>query len=602
MRNNRPDVEHETPPPRRPSVNLTPLFVFSGFVAAVFVAVGAGFPWLRAITPRWLVLDAAISFLWTLLGVYFLAVPAIVLGGCWSCLALVRARRRRDRAAVLRSFRWLLLTSTSLIALITMEVVSAIAIRWSYNIPWLPTRFATAAARSVPATDNGLYLVVVGESSARGEPYQPWVSVGQILGWQLEGIFPDRPITVDIRAKGGATLEQALPLLADLKRRPDAIILFSGHNEFQTRFGWSRNVRHYVEEGPNSPLALLELARSISSTATLILKTLDNYYGEAPPPPDVRRELVDHPICTTEEYAATRQDFERRLDAFVTYCGSIKALPILIVPGSNDGSFEPNRSVLAGSTPARDRLEFMNDFSRAQSAEAHPRPESAISAYRDLVVRHPEFAETHFRLARLLAKTQAWDEAKEHFVKARDLDGSPIRCPTDFRQTFKAVASHRDTVLIDGPALLADLSPHGILDDYLYHDAHHLSLIGTIALAQDILRQLRTRRAFGWPESAAVPRIDLVACVRHFQLDAEKCAKLCERCAEWYTNTSNLRFDPSERIEVSARYREAARAIAAGHPLPASVPGSLVPLVPMLETTGAELRRSSLGYSETVKK
>ena len=100
-----------------------------------------------------------------------------------------------------------------------------------------------------------------------------------------------------------------------LARRPDAIIVFSGHNEFQAPFGWSRNVRHYVEEGPEHPLALIELARSASSTVKLILDTLDRFRGETPPPPRATRELVDHPICAPAEFAFLLEDFRRRLDA-----------------------------------------------------------------------------------------------------------------------------------------------------------------------------------------------------------------------------------------------------------------------------------------------
>jgi hypothetical protein len=597
-------------PPRL--IDLNRLIVFSLIVAGAFVAVGAGLPWLKTITPRWLVLDAAIWFLWSLLGFYFLAALAGLVVVCSSCLAVARAHRRGDRAALQRSLRWLLLASSCLIALFTMELVSALAVRWSYNIPSLPTRFAAAREegartntpsggdaidragsgiiRSNPGTKRELYVVVVGESSALGVPYQPWVSVGQIVGWQLQRILPGRKVTVDLRAKGGATLEQAMALLASLKRHPDAIIAFSGHNEIQTRFGWSRSVRHYVEEGPESPLALLELARSMSSTGTLILKTLDNYYGETPPPPGVSRELIDHPICTSKEYATTRQEFERRLDALVAYCNAIGTLSILIVPGSNDGSFAPNRSVLAGSTPAADRAAFARAFYEAKGSESGG-PTGAITAYRHLVAQHPEFAETHFRLARLLARAQAWDEAREHFIKARDLDGSPFRCPTDFRQAFNDIASRRDVLLVDGPAVLAGLTPHAILDDQLYHDAHHLSLIGTIALAQDILGQLKANQAFGWPRSTPVPRIEIIDCMRHFELGTQKWAKLCERAAEWFSIAASLRYDPSERMEAAVGYRRAGRAIAAGHPLPSGIPASLVRLVSVLEASGARSGR-----------
>src|SRR5439155_8409848 len=138
--------------------------------------------------------------------------------------------------------------------------------------------------------------------------------------WQLERAFPGREVRVDVRAAGGVCLEQAVLLLEDLQHRPDALIVFAGHNEFQARFGWSRNVRHYREEGPESPLALLELGRASSSTVKLILATLDRYYGEAPPPDRVTRELVDHPICSPKEYRFLLEDFHRRLDGLAAYC------------------------------------------------------------------------------------------------------------------------------------------------------------------------------------------------------------------------------------------------------------------------------------------
>ena len=84
-------------------------------------------------------------------------------------------------------------------------------------------------------------------------------------------------------ARGGFCLEQALLPLSRLDYKPDAILFFSGHNEFHARYGWSRNVAHYVEEGPESLLGLQELARSITSTTHVIFKNLDRFYGEAPP-------------------------------------------------------------------------------------------------------------------------------------------------------------------------------------------------------------------------------------------------------------------------------------------------------------------------------
>ena len=407
-----------------------------------------------------------------------------------------------------------------------------------------------------------LYIVVIGESSALGVPYHPWLSVGQLAGWQLEQVFPGRPVRVELRAEGGICFESAVLHLNNLERRPDAIIVFAGHNEFQARFGWSRNVSHYIEEGANSPLAMLDRARSISAACKLILTTLDLYYGESAPS-RVTRELVDHPTCSSSEYEFLRDDFELRLDALAEYCTRIGCVPILIMPGSNDGSFEPSRSVLAGSVPAELRAEFAREFKAVRAAESVD-AEASIQAYRRLAEQHPEFAETHYRLGRLLAATGAWSEAREHFVLARDLDGLPLRCPTSFREAYRVVARRHGAVLIDGPEILARASPHGILDDQLFHDAHHVNLVGTVALANDMFSQLRDRRAFGWPEATPAPRVELEACAKHFELDAKKWAEVCERSSSFYQRTAYTRFDPSERLHVRNVYHQAYVEFAAG--------------------------------------
>jgi hypothetical protein len=559
------------------------LIVIAGLAAYILLPL-----WLTLRTPRWLIRGASVAFLWTMLAVYVPAVVAVCIGGVWSSRAAVRAWRRHDLAGLGRNLRWMLLVTSCLVALIATEFVSSARLLSLRRLPVLPTQFAKPSNRFSPgshaddaalkhrrkageprletATPDGLYLVVVGESSARGSPYDPWLSVGQIVGWQLEQVFPGRKILVDVQAEGGICLEQAVLPLCELERHPDAIIVLAGHNEFQSRYGWSRNVSHYIEEGAKNPLAWLDLARSTSGTAGLILNTLDRYYGEAPPPPRVVRTLVDHPVCHPREYAFLREDFQLRLDSLTEYCTRIGSLPILIVPGSNDGSFDPNRSVLAASTPADARAAFEREFNVVREAESKD-TEGSIAAYRRLVKQHPEFAETHYRLARLLAASGAWDEARRHFVLARDLDGLPLRCPTDFQEAYRAVARRYGAVLIDGPEVLSRMSPHGILDDHLFHDGQHVNLIGIVALSNEVLQQLQRRRAFGWPESLPAPHIELETCARHFELDAQKWATVFERTATFYARTAYVRFNPSERLRLADQNYQASLDLATGRPL-----------------------------------
>jgi hypothetical protein len=542
-------------------------------------------PWIRVITPRWMVRWATIAFLEAVFFLLCVSIPTFALGLLASIAALVRSRIKRRPCSA--PGRWALLCSSVLVALAATEFCTAALRQQRYRLADLPTKFTgrpdrgppidfTAAVppvaphpRATPAGDGverRVSIVVVGESSARGEPYHPWVSVGQIVAWQLQRVLPGVEFRVEILAEGGLCLEQAIHVLGGLRHRPDALIVFAGHNEFQGRFGWSRNSRHYVEEGPDSPLALVELARSASATAELILENLDRFRGEERPPKRVTRELVDHPTCTAETRGFLRREFERRLDGLASWCVREGILPILIVPASNDGGFDPSRSVLDGSTPLPRRTEFADLVRAARAAESSD-PQSAIAAYRGLIERHPEFAETHYRLGRLLHQVGGAREAREHFVQARDLDGLPLRCPSEFQQTIRAVAARWDGLLVDGSRVLEQLSPDGILDDRLFHDAHHMNLVGQAALARDILTQLRSRRAFGWPDPVPVPEIDLADCVRSFDLDRVRWAEICRRSAEFYSRTAFVRFDPADRLAAGERYERAAEAIVAGTPI-----------------------------------
>ena len=51
-------------------------------------------------------------------------------------------------------------------------------------------------------------------------------------------------------------------------------------------------------------------------------------------------------------------DFERRLDAMVSFAMQVNAVPILILPPANDFDYEPNRSYLPAETTRARREAF----------------------------------------------------------------------------------------------------------------------------------------------------------------------------------------------------------------------------------------------------
>jgi hypothetical protein len=460
--------------------------------------------------------------------------------------------------------------------------------------PVLPDQFPTSRA----ATAAALRILVIGESSARGDPYYPWLSVGQIVGWKLERVLPGRPVQVDIWATGGATLANMHNLLARLTYRPDAMILYVGHNEFQSRYPWIRDVAHYyADDVPSlySPEALTRILRH-SPLCRLVLETWESERVSVLPPRAVKRELVDRPMCTASESALILADFQRRLEAIARYCDTIGTLLILVIPPSNDGGYDPSRSALAPETPAAERVAFARAVEAARALE-NTDAAAALRLERALVERHPEFAETHYRLARLLEQTGDWTPARDQYAQARECDGMPMRCPEAFRRAYRAVAErHPAALLVDGPKVLEAASPHGILDDRFFHDAQHPNLRGYVALSQYILDELHRRGSFGWPEGIGVPRVDADACARHFGLDASRWIEVCKRAGVFYRMITYFRYDPKFRNQRAAAYRLAGEAIASGtSPGLAGIPG--LGMLPRASRTARPIPSLSTGLA-----
>jgi hypothetical protein len=411
----------------------------------------------------------------------------------------------------------------------------------------LPTKFPD------PPGDREIDLVVVGESSAEGVPYQNYVSVGRMIAWQFAKVLPERPIRLKVVARSGDTLEKQHQMLVDLERRPDIFVIYCGHNEFFSRLWWSRNLDYYVDArvpGLWQALwqVLIDRVERSSALCHLLRETADSRRRAIPPEPTVERDLIDVPIYTEAEYTTILNDFRRRLDVLVSYAETVGAMPILILPPGNDGDFEPNRSFLPATTMHDQREAFRREFLAARLLEASD-PIAAIERYRALVNHQPGFAETHFRLARLLEQSGACEEAFEHYAAARNLDGHPMRCLAPFQEAYREVASQHGCIIIDGQSYFHAIGRNGLLDEGLFQDAMHPSLRGQIALAQAVLDALRVRRAFGWPKDSPPITIDPADCEAHFGIDVPLWKRMCS-WNEWFNGlTAPLRYDPSLRFQ-----------------------------------------------------
>ncbi|QEH36706.1 hypothetical protein OJF2_52910 [Aquisphaera giovannonii] len=467
-------------------------------------------------------------------------------------------RRRRGLSSPLAA-RLALASASGLAAIAGCELLAAGWSAWAHRMPRLPTTFPRASR------PGELSLVVIGGSTALGYPYDPKVSIGRIVANAVEDALPGTTVELDMRAKLGANLEDMHKGLTSLARRPDAILISCGHNEYLSRFATSRDAG-FAEAPAAGPLRWLYGASLRSPFCRWVYEAVRLLQVGGPPPLVNRHQPIDPPMFTPSEHRRIVEEFRRRLEALVDYCECIGAVPILMIPPGNESGFEPNRSVLPDDVTPAERERLAGRLLDAREIEDE-NPDRAVAAYRGLLEDAPDFAEAHFRLARLLERARNHDEARGHYIRARDLDGFPVRCQTELARVYREVAARHSLGLIDGPECLRPLSAHGILDDTLFHDAHHYTLRTQVALAAAVFDALAARGAFGLSRDAPPsPRDDdaVRRWARRLGVDDPLWATVCARTGTYYMHLASARFDPAERERKRDRFFGAAGALKSG--------------------------------------
>jgi lysophospholipase L1-like esterase len=535
------------------------VLVLAGLVLLRLAWVGVPFAFDRLV-PQGPIRRVFVSgLLWVVFAGYLTTLIVSVLTIVGLGARLARSRQPiRNRA---RIGRFLLLAVTGLFCLAMVEGMTLTLRHGANRMPVLPTKFQ-------PRADSSLFAVVIGESSAYGYPYADWLSIGEVVGQGLRDAFPDRRVDVKVLAQPGATLATMQERLAWLKRKPDLMIIYSGHNEFIARYSWWRYSPYYLDEARLHPhLVLMDRAGRVSPFLGWLLEVIDRQRISGAPDTkgNLPTEIVQNPVCSPDEVAGLGDDFHRRLDAIVSYCERIGCLPVLVIPPSNDAGLEPGRTVALPSTNLEERLAIDRELRRLRLLEDDD-PSQALDGYREVLDRQPTLAEAHYRVGRLLESASRLAEADQEYQLTRDRDGMPLRCLGRFHEAYRTVAAKHDTLLIDGPAVLKELSPKRLLDDHAFNDGVHPSLRGHLTLAHAILEGLRARQAFGWPLDRANPTVDALEFATWDRLGPSAWAIVCDLSARYYDRTYRIRFDPTERLAKARRFHQAAAMIRAGIP------------------------------------
>ncbi len=353
-----------------------------------------------------------------------------------------------------------------------------------------------------------------GGSSTYGYPFSRAHSRSSFSGMLrvlLTERYPQRRIEVINCGSPGMDSRASLEILhAALDYSPDALVVYSGHNEFLpqnvtlTRRALEQPLWNGVLEFAGS-LRLFGLLRSaitpkLPQREEVTFNDLVQY-----------DQMIGPPLCGPDETKAVLTGYRQNLTAMA----EAATVPLFFcLPASNLADMEPNVSTHSTDLDPRLMIRFDEAFSEGRAKAAQEDWSSAIEAFKKANRADPNVAESHYQLGRALEAAGEFSRARAEYLRARDLDGRPLRATAAILEIVETVAREQSRVTrIDTMSGLTAAAPNGLIGNGQIIDNVHPTLEGDYVLARQIADALG---AAGLPAGARSerPDPDFAECLR----------------------------------------------------------------------------------------
>ncbi|MBN2200935.1 tetratricopeptide repeat protein [bacterium] len=345
-----------------------------------------------------------------------------------------------------------------------------VARRFFYMQSVLPTAPKDLFLKTKP--ENGLRLFVLGESSAAGFPYGNNLTFSRILHARLAEALPDRRVEVVNLGMSAISTYAMIDFMPELLRqKPDAILVYAGHNEFYGAMAVAsmeslgRNpglVRTYLKlERFKLFLALRDGIGKVR--VRMILKNRKDAL------PEENITLMERIVADEEIpyksplYEKGRRQFESNLSAIVR-AASGQGVPVVL-------------SELVSNV--RDQAPF-----------ASIETDTALSAKRA------------FEQARQFESLGRFAEAKEEYLNAKDRDAVRFRASEEWNTVIRSLADELKCPIVPMKSRFESASPNGLIGDVLMADHLHPNADGFFLMADAFFETLKRNRMFAqkWAE------------------------------------------------------------------------------------------------------
>jgi tetratricopeptide (TPR) repeat protein len=341
-------------------------------------------------------------------------------------------------------------------------------------------RLFNPASFSVEKPENTTRIFCFGGSTTYGHPFDGRTAFPRWLQELLSASSPERKF--EVLNAGGISYAsyRIVPLVKEcLGFQPDLMVFYMGHNEFLER----RTYRGLFEQGHAlvTVRSVLEESNTYQALRWLLLPRLRslgigrepaekheqatnakrqkaNISGPTGPPKPVLEEEVTAILDRSggldlyhrdEEFSrGVVAHFGHNLRTIMRLCRN-QGVPVIVVdPPSNLKDFSPFKSEHGTNLTASEKSHLETQLQTAIQLVRKQQGVEALKILDECIGKDPAYAEYYFWKGKALLGLGRNREAKENFVKAKDIDVCPLRCVSEINRQILNIAPAEQAILI----------------------------------------------------------------------------------------------------------------------------------------------------------
>ena len=373
----------------------------------------------------------------------------------------------------------------------TTSYCSNVKFSWRF----FPSSIARASDPFVFAADksNNTYRIfVTGASAAAGTPDGSF-SFGRNLQVMLSLRYPKENFEVITAAMPAINSHVALEIAKDcIHLQPDLFIIYLGNNEVVGPYGAGTV---FSPISSNLSFIRLQIALKATKLGQLITNLLQSAgAGNVPTVWRGMKMFLEKQVPADDPHLETvYKHFQKNLED-ICHIARKKHIPVILCTvGCNLKDSPPFASLHRSNLSETELKKWEDIYERGIEYESSNNLTEAVDIYLEAAEIDDNYADLQFRLGRCYWKMGQYDNARDRYIRARELDTLRFRADTRINKIIREVAGNKtanNVILVDCVRIVEKNSPHESPGEELFYEHVHMNFRGNYLLAEAIFKQI----------------------------------------------------------------------------------------------------------------